>query len=281
MFNRFVLMSLYDMERFEIGNIVAAASFLGAISSGFSQHAKLIRQGLAAPARSPQHDRVWTLKSVERIRDFAIDHELNGLKRAACRAFDELVEPLAAPVADAAALETISRHCSMLSQMVADELAEQKFYTLGSGDARWFEDAEPFGLEVEDAFPSAAFDIEEAAKCRALGRWTASVMHLMRVMEVGLAALARHYGIDHQANWNQVLNQIEAKTREIGKRTHGEEAEQWAAEAATHLRFVKNAWRNHAMHPRSQYDPDRAKAVFENTRSFMQHLATKLIEDEL
>jgi hypothetical protein len=75
-----------------------------------------------------------------------------------------------------------------------------------------------------------------------------------------------------------VLNQIEVKTREVGKRTHGPVAEQWAAEAATHLRFIKNAWRNHAMHPRQVYDEERAVAIFENSRSFMQHLSENLTE---
>lgn len=106
-------------------------------------------------------------------------------------------------------------------------------------------------------------------------------MHLMRVMETGLLTLARHYGVDHQANWNQTLNQIEARSREVGKRSHGAETEQWAAEAATHLRFVKNAWRNHAMHPSEKYDEQRAVAIFDHCRAFMQHLAPELSQDDL
>lgn len=127
-------------------------------------------------------------------------------------------------------------------------------------------------------FPSASYDIAEAGKCIALGRWTAVVMHSMRVLDVGLTALARQYGLEADRNWNQTLNQIEAKTREVAKRTHGDEGEQWAAEAATHLRFVKNAWRNHAMHPKEKYDEERAVAIFEHSADFMKHLAKKLSE---
>ncbi|WP_151720221.1 hypothetical protein [Gemmobacter serpentinus] len=77
------------------------------------------------------------------------------------------------------------------------------------------------------------------------------------------------------------LKSMGLEPREVSRRTHGGEAEQWAAEAATHLRFIKNAWRNQAMHPRQTYDEDRAVAIFDNARSFMQHISEKLSEDDL
>lgn len=281
MIDRFCLMSLCDVERLDLCTILAAAAYLNAVASECSVHAKVIRQGVAAPARLPDHTRTWTLKSLERIGDFARDWQMAGLERSAARAFDMALPLLAAPLADAAALDDLNRHCALVAQALIDELSGRKLYTLDARHAPWFDDPSPFGTEVEDAFPSACFDIEEAAKCRALGRWTASVMHVMRVMEIGLTALARHHGIEHQANWNQTLNQIEAQSRQVGRRSHGAEAEQWAAEAATHLRFVKNAWRNHAMHPSEKYDEHRAVHIFEHCRAFMRHLATSLAEDGL
>ncbi len=88
-----------------------------------------------------------------------------------------------------------------------------------------------------------------------------------------LLSVIQGYGqyIGKQRDLNKTLNEIEAKTREVGRRSQGAEAEQWAAEAATHLRFVKNAWRNQAMHPRHTYDEERAVTIFESARSFMQH----------
>ncbi|UXU74322.1 MULTISPECIES: hypothetical protein [unclassified Paracoccus (in: a-proteobacteria)] len=168
---------------------------------------------------------------------------------------------MAVPVVGATVLEELRRHCVSLAQTIIDELSGRKLYTLDRRHAIWFDDPSPFGAVVEDAFPSACFDIREAAKCRAVGRWTACVMHLMRVMEAGLGALAHHHDVPADANWNQVINQIEARIREVGKRSHGPEAEQCAAEAATHLRFVKNAWRNHAMHRFEKYDEERAASI--------------------
>ena len=49
--------------------------------------------------------------------------------------------------------------------------------------------------DVFNAFPSANNDILEASNCLALERGTATVMHLMRVAEVGLKALASALGV--------------------------------------------------------------------------------------
>jgi hypothetical protein len=98
------------------------------------------------------------------------------------------------------------------------------------------------------------------------------------VLEIGLRALAANLQVSADGNWNTTLNQIESKAREVSKRTHGADAEQWMAEAGAHLRFVKNAWRNHAMHPTEKYDEARADAIFSSARSFMLHLAQRLAE---
>lgn len=49
-----------------------------------------------------------------------------------------------------------------------------------------------FGGAVTSSFPSAIDNIEEAGKCLSLDRGTASVFHLMRVMEVSLRVLGNH-----------------------------------------------------------------------------------------
>ncbi|WP_444464235.1 hypothetical protein [Rhodobacter capsulatus] len=206
---------------------------------------------------------------------------LKASESAARRAFDEGMTLLSQPIGyDAHRLSRVVNLAEQLIQVFGDEIRGGPLLTLDSRHAAFFDMSEPFGKSVADSFPSAEFDISEAAKCRAVGRWTACVMHMMRALEVGLAALARHYDVEVDNNWNKTLNEIEAKTREIGKRSHGAGAEQWAAEAATHLRFVKNAWRNQAMHPRQTYDEERAVVIFDNARSFMQHLSERLSEDD-
>lgn len=222
------------------------------------------------------------LHCCEVLAEASVLLKLKASEAAARRAFDECLPLLAQPIGiDANRLRRLISLAEQLIQVFGDEIDGTPLLTLDSRHSTYFEMGAPFGEAVNDAFPSADFDLVEAAKCRAVGRWTACVMHLMRVLEVGLATLARHYNVTVDSNWNKTLNEIEAKTREVGRRSHGAEAEQWAAEAATHLRFVKNAWRNQAMHPRQTYDEDRAVIIFDSARSFMQHLSEKLSEDDL
>ncbi|RGP39054.1 hypothetical protein [Pseudotabrizicola alkalilacus] len=235
-----------------------------------------------APLVIPKQTCAHFLKSCEVLEKAAKVLRLKASEAAARRAFDESLDLLALPIGyDAHRLSRVVNLAEQLLQVFSDEILGGHLLSLDSRHAAFFDMAAPFGQSVEDSFPSAEFDISEAAKCRAVGRWTACVMHLMRVLEVGLAALARHYDVAVDSNWNKTLNEIETRTREVGKRSHGAEAEQWAAEAATHLRFIKNAWRNQAMHPRQTYDEERAVAIFESARSFMQHLSEKLSEDDL
>ncbi|CAM8622654.1 hypothetical protein [Sphingobium sp.] len=136
-----------------------------------------------------------------------------------------------------------------------------------------------FGDQVEEKFPSSVYDIEEAGKCIAIGRYTACVMHLMRALEPALLALQTAVQVDvPKEQWDQIINQIEAKIKEIRKRTHSGGDEQWYSEAASHFRIIKNAWRNHAQHLHERYDEERAVAIYESIRAFMRHLATQLSE---
>lgn len=173
-------------------------------------------------------------------------------------------------------LTLVADEIAILTSAFHDEMEARLLLAFPASSARYFSTDPLFGELVEDAFPDVAYDVAEAGKCRALGRWTATVMHLMRVLESGLDALAKHLDIPSGENWNSVLGAIEGKLREVRRKVDGREEEQWAAEAGVHLRFIKNAWRNHAMHPLERYDEERAAQIFENTRSFMQHLAGKL-----
>ena len=173
-------------------------------------------------------------------------------------------------------LSLVADEMAILTSAFQDELEARLLFAFPPSSARYFSTDPLFGECVEDEFPDVSYDIAEAGKCRALGRWTATVMHLMRVLESGLAALAKHLDVPSGENWNSVLGAIEGKLREVRRKVDGREEEQWAAEAGVHLRFIKNAWRNHAMHPLERYDEERAVQIFENTRSFLQHLAGKL-----
>lgn len=260
-------------------NTISTLTYLSGCLAEWRDKLQLLRADMIRPLMLPLETRAHFINSLLILESTAQKMGMTGTTVGIRRAREECLEYLAAPIGtDVHRLQIVVNHCERVLLAFMDELQGRDLFTLDPKHAIFFDKEIPFGQQCDAAFPSATYDISEAAKCRALGRWTACVMHLMRALEVGLSALARHYQIEHQANWNTVLNQIESKSREVGKKTHGAEEEKWAAEAALHLRFVKNAWRNHAMHPLEKYDEDRAVAIYDHCRLFLSHLAQKLSE---
>ena len=68
-------------------------------------------------------------------------------------------------------------------ERTVDELEERTFLLIPKETAHLFLDGQPFGAKVEAKFSSFTEDITEASRCLSLNRSTATVFHLMRVME--------------------------------------------------------------------------------------------------
>lgn len=169
-----------------------------------------------------------------------------------------------------------------LEHRLIDEMKSRMFFCVEPDKQRFITDINLFGEDVATNFPSATFDIEEVGKCIAFEHWTASVFHSMRVLEIGLSALANELKVaDDRKNWENVINGIEVEIKKVNNATHGDDwlaKQQFYSEAALQFRYFKNAWRNHVMHVRDSYDEQRAEAIFDHVKQFMQHLATKLTE---
>lgn len=176
------------------------------------------------------------------------------------------------------------RMAAMLSVTIENELSLRSFLAVSPDKANLYVDViDPFGPSVAAAFPSVSYDASEANRCYALGRNTASVFHLMRVLEIGLGALAKQFNkpYDH-TNWETILNQIEKAIGEIERSPNKpanwrDEREFWS-QCASHFRVVKDAWRNYTAHARGKYDEQEALDMLGNVRGFMQKLATRLHE---
>src|SRR5262249_6091339 len=84
-----------------------------------------------------------------------------------------------------------------IANSVEAELTQLTCFRISAEDAKYFTARRLFGEEVATKFVPANQDIEEAGKCLALSRGTATVFHLMRVMEAGLKALAKPLGIPY------------------------------------------------------------------------------------
>jgi hypothetical protein len=157
---------------------------------------------------------------------------------------------------------------------VMDELDEKAFLMLPSDRKRLYSQPEPlFGTDVEKKFPSMSEDIAEAGKCLALNRSTASVFHLMRVMELGVQHLGDALGVKlvQEKNWQPILDETNKAIRLLD---HKQPRTKALAEAANHLYNAKVAWRNEVMHPKQTYTPEEAEKIFSCTKTFIADLVT-------
>lgn len=183
----------------------------------------------------------------------------------------------------------IAKQVWELEERLIDELSIPAFMVIQSDKVGFYENPSPFGGEVFDKFPSANFDIEEASKCFATARYTACVMHLQRVLEIGLKSYGECLGImsllnTPQPSWNLVLD----KTRkEIKDRNDSQKPNKWSSQAEKEfceediqpfLESVKIAWRNPSMHADKTYTEEVAKEILDAVKTFMRHLAKQMNE---
>lgn len=169
-----------------------------------------------------------------------------------------------------------------LTTRFSDELV---LYHIPSEHQNLFEHArKKIGDEVLARFPEARFDLEEGGKCLALGRGTACVFHLSRVIEVGLSYISRQaqkHQIECPASnsarsWAQWLHPIEAELKKERKRRTGD----WSAVESNYviivnlLRAVQAAWRHPTLQGEAKYTIEEARDIFNATNEFMQYTAT-------
>jgi hypothetical protein len=132
-----------------------------------------------------------------------------------------------------------------------------------------------FGPDVEAKFPQMSEDISESGKCLALGRPTAAVFHLMRVMEIGTQKLGDKLSVQFasEKNWQNILDEVNKAIKALDQRAAQTKA---YAAVSSHLYNVKLAWRNEVMHPKQTYTHDEATRVYSSVDAFIRDLASIL-----
>ena len=159
---------------------------------------------------------------------------------------------------------------------VEDELSTKKVMILPSNKERYYNPKEPiWGKEVQDKFLDMIEDITEANNCYALGRNTACVFHLMRVMEKSLQKLADKLGLSITSicdkEWQLIINDIRGKLKTLYPK-HADPDRIKYESILGHLETVKIAWRNPTMHPKATYTEEEAKAILNAIEIFMKDL---------
>jgi hypothetical protein len=157
-----------------------------------------------------------------------------------------------------------------LGNIIRREMQTVLFFHLPSSQAEFYDKKELFGKEVSKRFPNLESDIIEAGNCLALGRGTACVFHLMRVMETAVQEFGSFLGIEavSEKNWQVILDGVNKAIKGLHKGSHTAAL----SEVAANLYSVKLAWRNEVMHPKATYTADEAKDVLRQVKLFMGNL---------
>jgi hypothetical protein len=150
-------------------------------------------------------------------------------------------------------------------------LSERWFYYLRADAEKYYGRVAMFGEEFWEKFKDARDDLERAGNCLALGEGTASVMHLMRMME----SIIRHLGnqlnitINPKDTWGGILNTLDGAIKLKPETTHDEKRikDQWS-ECRNYLWHVKRAHRDDSMHGKRTYTPTEAEQVLKAIKDF-------------
>jgi hypothetical protein len=182
--------------------------------------------------------------------------------------------------------QNLATDMEALHLRIMDEVATTFLIQIPPNKANYFNQSMLFGQQVADNFPATVLDVEEAGKCFAVGRNTACVMHLMRVVEVGLRAYGSGLGVlanitAAQPDWGTVLRVANDEIRRLnasGDPTWTQDKRAFFETAHAHFHAVRIAWRNPSMHVDKTYDETRAEDILNAVKGWMRHMAEHLDE---
>jgi AcrR family transcriptional regulator/HEPN domain-containing protein len=167
-----------------------------------------------------------------------------------------------------------------LHDRIQDELSGRMFYYVRPENLDKYNEQNLFGEKAAASFAHAGEDIEAAGKCLALGRSTAAVFHLMRVLEVGMRSLAQRIGIDFTPNWDAYIEAVRRKSEASGMlRSQSLKAiEPFLKDVLGDLVALKAAWKNPTLPFARNYSEEEAEDIFRSAKRLMAHLAEWLSE---
>lgn len=170
---------------------------------------------------------------------------------------------------------------------LVDELGSTYILCLNEAERSLYDPTSPpYGNQVADVFISVAYDVDEAAKCWALGRSTASAFHSIRCLEAAIRAISRCLGIPdptkaHERNWGKMLGaikgEIDRRWPTSSDRMTGDG--QTFDEVHAALAAMQNPWRNATMHLDQKYTEDEAKHIFDVVGGLLRRVASRCDED--
>ncbi len=162
---------------------------------------------------------------------------------------------------------------AQLNDVIRHEMQICTFFYMPADQADFYSQEVLFGEDVNARFPSVQYDMVEAGNCYAMGRGTACVFHLMRVMEIGVQRLGAKLGVPlvEETNWQVILDRVNSAINTLPAK---DAATVEISQVSANLYAVKLAWRNEVMHPKGIYTLEEAKELIGLVKQFMGQLAS-------
>jgi hypothetical protein len=170
------------------------------------------------------------------------------------------------------------------------EIKSKTFVYLPTHRRKYFIPKKFIPASVEEAFPRARCELVEAGKCFSFDRYTASVFHCMRAVEIGLRAMAIELEVKigdiplELADQEAVIRGIESKISGMKDRKKTAEKDDdlnFYSQTAMQFRYFKDGWRVRTAHTRATYEEGDALSVLEHAASFIGDLSKRLKEPAL
>jgi hypothetical protein len=142
------------------------------------------------------------------------------------------------------------------------------------------------GSEVSAKFPSISYEVQEAGKCLAFERSTASAFHSIRCLEAAIRAMSRCLDIPDPTkasdrSWFKTLEAIKKELQHrwptTGSKMSGDG--RFFEEAYAALAAMQNPWRNATMHLDQIYTEEAARDLFNVVGGFMRRIAARIDEN--
>jgi hypothetical protein len=256
------LVSLWDMERFYADRFIKVVRTMDYLK-GISE------RGPVALGAEDSELRKGLLNNAQILCKMLMGM---GLRVSLCSA--EKLEAALGPATEIG--RGFSDLVDEINGRIEDEIGLTLCFIINQENARFYNQKEPlFSHFVADRFPDLATDISESGKCYAVGRFTACVFHLMRIMEYGVQRL----GVSFTGNegiidkdWQNILNDVRGKINAKYPDKKDKDGINHRSLIAL-LETVKEAWRNPTMHPKQTYTGEEAEEILNSVKGFMRKLA--------
>lgn len=279
----FKIVSLWDVLEFYAKNWLGIAHEVGRMVQGLDSEASWQSRLELACAATGQPYKPPTPRLLPSNMVTALSNFLDTLRQMELDTSMKAVEGIIGDIESGRIKTEIDAKAPVVELMhvIEFELQSKRLFMMKAKEAQCYEIEETFlGQEVIDKFDlllGFREDACEAANCYAVGRYTACVFHLMRIMERCVQKLGNDLDVPEkitcEKEWQVILNQIRCKVKEKWpgeKNSHRIRLES----VINHLESVKVAWRNPTMHPKATYTPREAEKIMQAVQVFVEDFST-------